>query len=130
MNLVLRQDDDIWVKDGWFKRFGMDPDDYGREDTAEKMRAMPKTDINEMMDYYRQARAVTLAHLDEMPVEDLDKEFLPPAQEDRGKRRLGLRAHPSRRGSAPRTDRVPARNDARVGRIVGTIHATFRASHR
>ena len=56
MNLVLRQDDDIWVKDGWYERFGMDADDYGREDTAEKMRAMPKTDINEMMDYYRSAR--------------------------------------------------------------------------
>ena len=51
----------------------MDPDDYGREDTAEKMRAMPKTDINEMMDYYRQARAVTLAHLDQMPADDLEK---------------------------------------------------------
>ena len=81
INLVLRQDDDIWVKDGWYKRFGMDPDDYGREDTAEKMRAMPKIDINEMMDYYREARKVTLAHLDVMPVEDLDKEFYHPRRQ-------------------------------------------------
>ncbi len=78
VNLVLRQDDDIWVKDGWYKRFGMDQDDYGREDTAEKMRAMPKTDINEMMDYYREAREVTLDHLDQMPIEDLDKKFYHP----------------------------------------------------
>ena len=78
VNLVLRQDDDIWVKDKWYERFGMDPDDYGREDDAMKMRAMPKTDINEMMDYYREARKVTLTHLDQMPAEDLDKTFYHP----------------------------------------------------
>ena len=78
VNLALRRDVDIWVKDGWYKRFGIEPDNYGREDTAEMMRAMPKTNVNEMMDYYRSVREATLAHLDAMPVEDLDKEFSHP----------------------------------------------------
>ena len=78
VNLALREDVDIWVKDGWYKRFGIDPDNYGREDTAEMMRAMPKTNVNEMMEYYRSVREVTLAHLDAMPVEDLDKAFHHP----------------------------------------------------
>lgn len=78
VNLALRKDVDIWVKDGWYKRFGIEPDNYGREDTAEMMRAMPKTDVNEMMEYYRSVREATLAHLDAMPAEDLDKEFSHP----------------------------------------------------
>ena len=78
VNLVLRQDEDIWVTRGWYERFGMASDDYGREDTAEKMRAMPRTDINEMMQYYREAREVTLEHLDSMSLEDLDRLFLHP----------------------------------------------------
>ena len=63
VNLALREDVDIWVKDGWYRRFGIEPDNYGREDTAEMMRAMPKTDVNEMMEYYRSVRKATLAHL-------------------------------------------------------------------
>ena len=78
VNLVLRQEDDIWVTRGWHKRFGMADDDYGREDTAEMMRAMPKTDINEMMRYYREAREITLAHLDEMTDDDLSKVYPHP----------------------------------------------------
>lgn len=78
VNLVLRQEDDIWVTRGWHKRFGMTEDDYGREDTAEMMRAMPKTDINEMMRYYREAREITLAHLDAMTPDDLSKVYLHP----------------------------------------------------
>ncbi len=78
VNLVLRQDEDIWVKRGWYRRFGMDQDDYGREDTASKMRAMPQTDINEMMEYYKEARVITLDHLDAMTAEDLERVYLHP----------------------------------------------------
>lgn len=81
VNLVLRQDQDIWVKRGWYARFGMTPDDYGREDTAEKMRAMPKTDINGMMRYYKEAREITLSHLDAMTEDDLATVYSHPRRE-------------------------------------------------
>ncbi len=81
VNLVLRQDEDIWVKDGWYKRFGMTEDNYGREDTAEMMRAMPKCDIGDLMKYYRAAREATLAHLDVMKPEDLDRTYFHPRRQ-------------------------------------------------
>ncbi len=81
INLVLREDDDIWAKDRWYERFGMAEDNYGRQDTAEMMRAMPKTDINVMMEYYCAARKATLAHLDAMTPEDLDKTYFHPRRQ-------------------------------------------------
>lgn len=78
VNLVLRQDDDLWVKRGWYEHFGMDPDDYGREDTAEMMRAMPRLDMADLMRYYREVREATLAHLDTMTPADMEQVFLHP----------------------------------------------------
>lgn len=78
VNLVLRQDDDLWVKNGWFERFGMTEDDYGREDTPEMMRAMRRVDMTELMRYYREVREATLAHLDAMTADDMDRKFVHP----------------------------------------------------
>ncbi len=78
VNLVLRRDEDIWLKEKWYQKFGMAEDNYGREDTAEMMRAMPECDIHQLMEYYHAARRSTMHHLDAMTTEDLDRTYYHP----------------------------------------------------
>ena len=45
------------------------------------MRAMPKCDIGDLMKYYRAARKTTLAHLEAMKPEDLDRTYFHPRRQ-------------------------------------------------
>jgi uncharacterized damage-inducible protein DinB len=65
----------VWERDGWHRKLGLpapaEGNGYGYD--AEQVAGLPRFDLDEMMAYYDSVREATLAFLDGLTAEDLDR---------------------------------------------------------
>ncbi len=71
INGVLRDAGQVWNRDGWDEKFGMDPEDRGAGQTIEEVMAMPHIKLAELLAYFDAVRAETGP-----VIETLDEETL------------------------------------------------------
>jgi hypothetical protein len=66
----------LWIKDGWYKKFNMPPDPqntgYGHTDAQVDSLRIP--DIQTLLDYRHAVMAVTLKYLENLSKHELDRE--------------------------------------------------------
>lgn len=69
-----------WVADGWHARFDRpaEPDDTGFGYTAEQVAAIRPTEPRLLLDYYDAVHQRTVAYVDRLTAEDLDRELDEP----------------------------------------------------
>ena len=67
----------LWIKEGWHKRFGMPPDpmDTGYSHTDAQVDGLKIPDIKTLLDYYHAVMKVMLRHLESLTEDELDKEY-------------------------------------------------------
>jgi len=78
VNRVLRGDVELWIRDGWHKRFGLPEDAHGYGETAEQVRALPDVVVSELLDYFDAVRQTTLVHLEQMTPVELETSYAHP----------------------------------------------------
>ena len=78
VNQVLRGTTEVWIADGWAKRFNMVPESFGAGQTIEEVRAMPDISLTDLMAYFEAVRAVTLQYLEQATDADLVREYRHP----------------------------------------------------
>ena len=78
VNQVLRGTTEVWIGDGWAKRFNMAPESFGAGQTIEEVRAMPDISLTDLMAYFEAVRAVTHKYLDQATDADLVREYRHP----------------------------------------------------
>ena len=74
----------VWTTGGWADRFGMDPESTGSGHTGVNVRAMPEVPLDDLMDYFKAVRSVTLGYLSEVTEADLSRTY-----QNRGNDRSG-----------------------------------------
>ena len=78
VNQVLRGTTEVWIAEGWAKRFNMAPEGSGAGQTIEEVRAMPDISLTDLMAYFEAVRAVTRQYLDQATDADLVREYRHP----------------------------------------------------
>jgi uncharacterized damage-inducible protein DinB len=78
VNQVLRGTTEVWIAEGWAKRFNMAPEGSGAGQTIEEVRAMPDISLTDLMAYFEAVRAVTRQYLDQATDGDLVREYRHP----------------------------------------------------
>jgi uncharacterized damage-inducible protein DinB len=78
VNQVLRGTTEVWIAEGWAKRFNMAPESSGAGQTIEEVRAMPDISLTDLMAYFEAVRAVTRQYLDQATDSDLVREYRHP----------------------------------------------------
>jgi hypothetical protein len=78
VNRVLRGEVELWIADGWHKKFGMSEEAHGYAETIEQVRAMPEVAMSDVLDYFAAVRHSTLAHLEQMTPEQLEATYAHP----------------------------------------------------
>ena len=71
VNRVLSGGVELWISEGWHKKFGMTEEAHGYGETMEQVRAMPDLAMFELLAYFDAVRKSTLAHLERMTPEQL-----------------------------------------------------------
>ena len=82
VNMYLKQSEELWTKEGWHERLGLEPEDHGARQTAEQALAMPALPMALLMEYYEAVRAAVLDHLAGLSDDDLGKSFPHPTRDD------------------------------------------------
>ena len=83
---VAQHQPQIWVRDGWHRKFGMEPGsvesedfrDIGSGQTAQEVAAFEVPDVNTLIGYYSAVREATKKYLKSITTDDLDKEMPDP----------------------------------------------------
>ena len=78
VNQILRGTTEVWIEDGWAKRFNMAPESFSAGQTIEEVRAMPDISLTDLMAYFEAVRAVTRQYLDQATDADLVREYRHP----------------------------------------------------
>ena len=78
VNGVLRGGVELWVSDGWHRKFGMAEEAHGYGETMEQVRAMPDVAMSELLAYFDAVRNSSLAHLEQMTPEQLAETYHHP----------------------------------------------------
>ena len=84
VNQVLRKDVEVWIRDGWYEKFGMAEEVHGYGETENQVRAMPDVAMSDILAYFNSVRQSTLTHLAQMTPADLEARYSHP-------RRSGIR---------------------------------------
>jgi uncharacterized damage-inducible protein DinB len=78
INRRIRRIPQIWVRDGWYQRFGLPEDASGYGFTAEQIANFPLPgDFSQVTNYFDSVRAETLEFLQTLDDSDLDREIMP-----------------------------------------------------
>ena len=78
VNRVLRKELELWIRDGWYERFGMSEEAHGYGETELQVRAMPGVAMSDIMAYFDSVRRATLAHLEQMTSADIEATYSHP----------------------------------------------------
>jgi uncharacterized damage-inducible protein DinB len=78
VNRVLRSDVEIWTRDGWHEKFGMDAEAHGFGETPDQVRAKPDLAISDLLAYFEAVRQSTLEYLARMTLADLAATYTHP----------------------------------------------------
>jgi hypothetical protein len=78
VNRVLRQDVELWSRDGWHEKFGMFEEAHGYGETAVQVQAMPDVAMSDLLTYFDAVRQSTLAHLEQMTAADIEATYAHP----------------------------------------------------
>ena len=75
-----QQQPQIWVREGWHKKFNMAPGsvDIGVGQTAEEVAAFEVPDVNTLISYFQAVREETKEYLESTTVTDLGNEMPDP----------------------------------------------------
>ena len=70
-------DEQLWIKDGWYKRFGMKPDsnETGVRYSFEEVGKFRVPDIQTLLDYYDAVVQTSIGYLENLTEEELDRKF-------------------------------------------------------
>jgi uncharacterized damage-inducible protein DinB len=82
VNRVLRGGVELWISDGWHKKFGMSEEAHGYGETADQVRAMPDEAMSDLLDYFDAVRQSTLAYLEQMTPAELETTYSHPRLRD------------------------------------------------
>jgi hypothetical protein len=76
----LMGEQQLWVKDGWYAKFGrsLDPADVGFGHSSEDVAAFRSPDVEMLLDYHRAVLERTKSYVGALPAEDLDRELDEP----------------------------------------------------
>ena len=85
---VAQQQPQLWVREGWHKKFNMKPSfveydfrDMGMGQTAKEVDAFKAPDVKVLIGYYLAVREATKGYLKSITIADLDKEMADPWSE-------------------------------------------------
>jgi hypothetical protein len=78
VNQVLRKDVELWIRDGWYEKFGMSEEAHGYGETENQVRAMPDVAMSDILAYFDSVRQSTLAHLEQMTTADIEATYSHP----------------------------------------------------
>ncbi len=73
LNVGARETDQLWVQNGWHKRFEIPARDLGVGYSAEQVRGMPPTPIDLLLEYHEACREQTLDYISHVDSIELDK---------------------------------------------------------
>ena len=78
VNRVLRGGVELWISEGWHKKFGMSEEAHGYGDSIDQVRAMPEVAMSDLLNYFDAVRQSTLTHLERMTPQQLQTTYPHP----------------------------------------------------
>ena len=73
VHLFAQGTDEVWKRDGWAEKIRLPLEGSGYQYTAEQVSSFPTLSLDDLMSYYDSVRRETLAYVQSLTAEDLDK---------------------------------------------------------
>lgn len=75
VNKRLKSEEEIWITNGWYKRFGMKTTDHGARQSTDEVRSIPTLKMEELKEYFLEVRKSTLEFVQQMDQNQLEKVY-------------------------------------------------------
>ena len=75
VNKRLKSEEEIWITNGWHKRFGMKTTDHGARQSPDEVRSIPTLKTEELKEYFLEVRKSTLEFVQQMDQNQLEKVY-------------------------------------------------------
>ncbi len=75
INQIIGGNENVWIKNGWNKKFPFDESDYGKGYNKQDLATLPRMDKDEIMKFYEEQRSESITVIKNLNDEDLAKEY-------------------------------------------------------
>ena len=73
INQRMKNSQELWIKNNWYKHFNLEKIDHGNGDSIIKVREMPNMEISDLKNYFEEVRKITIDYISNITSKELNK---------------------------------------------------------
>ena len=76
INQRMKNSQELWIKNNWYKHFNLEKIDHGNGDSIIKVREMPNMEISDLKNYFEEVRKITIDYISNITSKELNHIYI------------------------------------------------------